>query len=105
MASVWSQYFVLFSFVSSGYQWGYTVDPVSAKRPVEHFKNVLQNITTDRTPHSVHAVYCLPLCLFPSMTQMYKNVQERKETLTASGKFWEIRALNNMSRLEGPLII
>ena len=30
-----------------------TVAAVSAQRPVEHFKKALQNITTDRTPHSV----------------------------------------------------
>ena len=60
---------------------------VSAKRPVEHFKNALQHITTDRTPNSVLS-FDLPL---PANDA---DVQERKETLTASGKFWEIRALS-----------
>ena len=32
---------------------GCTVAAVSGQRPLEHFKNALQNITTDRTPHSV----------------------------------------------------
>ena len=32
---------------------GCTVAAVSAQRPVEHFKNALQNIMTDRTQHSV----------------------------------------------------
>ena len=33
---------------------GCTVAAVSAKWPVEHVKNVLQNITTEGTKHSVH---------------------------------------------------
>ena len=37
----------------SSYQLGCTVAAISAQRTVEHFKKALQNITTDRTPHSV----------------------------------------------------
>ena len=44
---------ILFSFRNSIYQFGCSVAAVSAQRPVEQVKNVLQNITTERTPHSV----------------------------------------------------
>ena len=37
-----------------------TVAAVSAQRPVEHFKKALQNITTDRTPHSVNVQNVVP---------------------------------------------
>ena len=52
VASALSWCFGLFSLWSSGYQLGCTVAVVSAQRPVEHFKNALQNITTDGTPRS-----------------------------------------------------
>ena len=45
--------FVLFSFGSSGFQWGCTVATVSAQLIVEHVKNNLQNIMTEWTPYSV----------------------------------------------------
>ena len=53
VASDQSRSFVMFSFWNSGHQWGCTVADVPAQQPVEHLKNALQNITTDRTPHSV----------------------------------------------------
>ena len=46
---------VFFSFWSSGYQLGCTVTAALAQRPVEHVKNVLLNITTEWTPHSVES--------------------------------------------------
>ena len=53
-----SQYFDSFSFGSFSYPLGCTVAavsvPVSAQQLVEQVKNVLQNITTESTPHSVH---------------------------------------------------
>ena len=36
---------------------GSTEAAISALRPMEHFTNALQNIMTDRTPHSVHTEY------------------------------------------------
>ena len=45
--------FLFFSFGSSSYQLGCTIDAVSAQRPVAHVKNVLQKITSERTPQSV----------------------------------------------------
>ena len=60
-AALQSQCIVLFSFVSSGYQWGCTlaaerervVAAVSAQPLVEHVKKTLQNITTEWSPQSV----------------------------------------------------
>jgi len=48
-----SRCFILFSPRSSGYQLSCKVAAVSAKWPVEHVNNALQNIANEETPHIV----------------------------------------------------
>ena len=55
--------FCLFYFGSCGYQCGCTVAAVSAQRPVKHFKNALQNIANEGTPHSVSEQLTLILAI------------------------------------------
>ena len=56
-----SQCFVLFSLRGFGYQLGCTIATVSAQRPVEYVKNVLQNITTEGTPRNVNPHFTVHL--------------------------------------------
>ena len=53
VCSVVMFYFLFLSFWSSGYQLGCTVAAISAKWPMEHFKNASQSIMTEWTPSSV----------------------------------------------------
>ena len=59
----------LFSFGSSAYPLDSSKAAVSAQQPVEHVKDALQNITTERTPQSVDLTFTYiiigvdPLCL------------------------------------------
>ena len=60
VAAPQSRCFVLISVRSSAYPFGCTVSAVSAKRPMEHVKHALQNITTEQTPYTV-VLLLLPL--------------------------------------------
>ena len=69
-ASTLSQFVLMFffSFGSSGYQYGSTVAALSVQWLVEHAKNILQNNTTEWTPHSVEkrsVTYIVAFILLP----------------------------------------
>ena len=101
MASPQSQCVVLFPFRILGYQLGCTVAAVSAQRPVEHVKYVLQNIMTDRMPRSVF-MEMRNVGYFMSVSKTLSQPQLRGVFLAANGRNWLLdRAIESSAPARG----
>ena len=102
-ASAQSSCFVLLSFGSSGYQLGTTMAAVSAQRPVEHVKNALQNIMTERMPQSVQE--CATCQVIDSLSNFsvdnsvaLKTIMKRPAAHAALSVLWFVLRLDGKRR-------